>query len=334
MLSTLIALVVLTSPPPDSPCATPAANLVHAHLTTVEAELLAADTTHLTAALRARRAAFIKTLATYRDRCQFPQNTLAPDRLVTVFVDKTDDQNTHCAVGFLMATDGRSDLVERIHATRNTATIWELADDPEVADWVAGSGLSLYEAARIQPGYCFTNFGGTCLCGGHSQRPTGVAEGTIATLELEGEVTVTLTAVHGTGATVGEVRRATRLGDDTVGRRVLIMLSETVLADRGPAFVGTTDDVTCISGYGSDPTYKATVPTDVYVTALLSEDCIGSLETHDPDLGLSVCDIDSPSAGGSGCSTTPFAPWALSTCLLMLLSFRRARRHRLPAMGR
>ncbi len=321
MLTTLTALAVLTSPAPPSPCDSPAADLVHAHLTAVEAELLAADTTHLTPALHARRAAFINTLATYRDRCEFPQNTLAPDRLVTVFVDKTDGRDTHCAVGYLMATDGHTDLVERIHTTRNTATIWELADDPEVAAWVAGSGLSLYEAARIQPTYCFYR-GGSCLCG-FSSRQTGVAEGTITALEPEGEVTVTLTAVHGTGAIIGDARRATRLSDDTVGRRVLIVLGETAPASRGPTFVGNTDDVTCVSG-SIDGTYTATVPKDVYVSALLSEDCIESLEAHDPDLGRSVCDLDS-SAAGSGCSTTPLAPWALSACLLLLtlLSHRR-----------
>lgn len=323
MLSTFVALTVLASPPPESPCATAAANLVHAHLTAVEAELLAADTTHLTPALRARRAAFIKTLATYRDGCEFPRNTLAPDRLVTVFVDREDGRDTPCAVGFLMATDGHTDLVEHIHATRNTATIWELANDPEVATWVADSGLSLYEAARIQPAYCQMNLGGTCLCG-TSTFPTGVAEGTITALDSIYRVEVTLTAVHGTGATVGDLRKASAAKGDTLGRRVLIVLSEAAPAERGPAFVGNSDDVTCISGYAPDPTYKATVPTDIYVSALLSEDCLTTLEAHDPDLGRSVCDLDE-SAGGSGCSTTPLAPWALATCVLLLtlISLRR-----------
>ncbi len=324
MLTTLVALAVLTSPAPPSPCATPAANLVHAHLTAVEGELVAADTTHLTPALRARRAAFVKTLATYRDRCEFPQNTLAPDRLVTVFVDKTNGQDIHCAVGFLMATDGHSDLVERIHNTRNTATIWELANDPEVAAWVAGSGLSLHEAARIQPAYC-SDRGGTCLCMG-SWFATGVAEGTITILGPDDEVTVTITNVHGTGATVGGVRTAFRTGDDTVGRRVMIVLGKDEPVGRALNFVGNTDNVTCLSGAGFDPHYEATVPKDVYVSALLSEDCIASLEAHDPDLGISVCDIEAPSAaGGSGCSTTPLASWALSTTLLLLtlLSLRR-----------
>jgi len=323
MLTALVVLTVVTSPTPPSPCATPAANLVHAHLTAVEVELLAADTTHLTPALRARRAAFIDTLATYRDRCEFPQNTLAPDRLVTVFVDRADGKDTPCAVGFLMATAGRSDLVERIHTTRNTATIWELADDPEVASWVADSGLSLYEVARIQPAYC-ADRGGTCLCMG-SWFATGVAEGTITTLGPDDEVTVTITNVHGTGATVGGVRTATRMGDDTVGRRVLIVLGKDEPVGRALNFVGNTDDVTCISGSIFDPHYEATVPKDVYVSALLSEDCMATLEAHDPDLGRSVCDLDPPSAGDTGCSSTPLAAWALSTCLLLLtlLSLRR-----------
>jgi hypothetical protein len=43
--------------------------------------------------------------------------------------------------------------VANIRALRNNATVPELADEPGLADWLDESGLTLAEAARIQPTY-------------------------------------------------------------------------------------------------------------------------------------------------------------------------------------
>jgi hypothetical protein len=53
----------------------------------------------------------------------------------------------------LLARSGRRDLVDKVAATRNNAYIPELANDPELVAWLEASGLSLEEAARIQPSY-------------------------------------------------------------------------------------------------------------------------------------------------------------------------------------
>ncbi|HEX6434109.1 MAG TPA: hypothetical protein VFZ87_07690, partial [Gemmatimonadales bacterium] len=45
------------------------------------------------------------------------------------------------------------DLVDRVASTRNNAFIRELADDPELPAWLDSVGLSVTEAARIQPEY-------------------------------------------------------------------------------------------------------------------------------------------------------------------------------------
>ena len=48
---------------------------------------------------------------------------------------------------------GRSDIVDKVAATRNNAYIHELVDDPALGAWLDESGLSVDEAARIQPSY-------------------------------------------------------------------------------------------------------------------------------------------------------------------------------------
>jgi hypothetical protein len=123
---------------------------IRAHLEAVEAELLAADVSRLTAAQRAARARHIARLREYRLAGVFPHNHTVADRRVPVFVD---EHGTHCAVGYLLARDGRGDVVGRVRTTRNNATVHELADDPDLVAWLAEAGLTLEEATRIQPTY-------------------------------------------------------------------------------------------------------------------------------------------------------------------------------------
>ena len=56
-------------------------------------------------------------------------------------------------MAYLIHRSGRSDIVDRVEATRNNAYIAELADDPALIAWLDSSGLTVAEAARIQPAY-------------------------------------------------------------------------------------------------------------------------------------------------------------------------------------
>jgi|GEM_PF-1307849 len=317
---------------------------IQAHLERVEQELLAADTGHLTEAQRERRAHHITTLATYRQRCEFPRHDLAPDRLVTVFVD---DGGVHCAVGHLMALDGQEALVARIREDVNTATIQELAHNPELRVWLHESGLSDAEAARIQPGYCHMNFGGTCLCGrNEEQAVTAIAEAQIVALGPESfQVEARVTQVHGTGVAVDDIRIATRIEGDVVGRIILITIHEaqTVGGDepnldhatrRGPRILDG-DQVSCTSGSMGSPSFCAQVPTDLYIDALLSEDCLAKLGEYDKDLTRSVCDLQGgectaagtpPPSQEDGChgGSSDAGWWALAG-LVCVVGSRRAR---------
>lgn len=300
MLSLLVWTVLATPATPVTPCDAPH---IQAHLDTVLTELATADTDHLSAAQREARAHHLAVLAEYRDACEFPTQDLAPDRLVTVFVD---DHDVHCAVGYLMMRDGRGDLVARIRQTQNTATIQELGHDPEVLAWLASAGLSPHDAARIQPSYCFVNRGGSCLCADQGASVAGVAEATITAIMTEqNAVTATLNRVHGSGREPGASVTVVWIPGDTVGREILVVLRTEHLGTGLEPARGKDpfdDHVSCTSqgmmtGEGS---YCAYVPTSVYIDALRSEDCLGTLAAHDPRLAESVCDLDGAACTSAG----------------------------------
>jgi hypothetical protein len=143
----ILAVAAGVTAPPDRDAEV---DRIRAHLAAVVAELEAADVSALTPEQRAARARHIAVLREYREIGVFPHNHVLPGRRTPVFVD---EHGTHCAVGYLLARDGRHDLVERIRVARNTATVAQLADDPDLVAWLEQAGLTLPEAARIQPWY-------------------------------------------------------------------------------------------------------------------------------------------------------------------------------------
>ena len=126
-------------------------NRIQRHLARVEAELTGVDVSHLPPEVQAARTEQIRVLRDYRERGLFPRNLDVPRGKVPVFVD---DRGVHCAVGYLMHRSGADDLVDRIASTRNLARVPELVDEPGLAEWLSSVGLSVEEAARIQPAYC------------------------------------------------------------------------------------------------------------------------------------------------------------------------------------
>ncbi len=124
---------------------------IRAHLERVEEELRSAPTSHLPEEVRAARHRQVEVLREYRERGIFPRNLAYPHAKVPVFVD---DRGVHCAVGYLLHRSGADSIVTRIAEGRNFARVPELADEPGLAEWLASVGLSLEEAARIQPAYC------------------------------------------------------------------------------------------------------------------------------------------------------------------------------------
>jgi hypothetical protein len=99
--------------------------------------------------LLAARLVQLQRLAAYRDRGIFPLNEGQSTHAVPIFVDR---HGTACAVGHLMRCSGWSNEVDSIQKTNNLVYVPD-ARQSAIAEWVLTSGLTLEEAALIQPGY-------------------------------------------------------------------------------------------------------------------------------------------------------------------------------------
>lgn len=98
---------------------------------------------------RDRRKKTLERLSKYKERGEFPVNISHRGR-TPLFIGENGNL---CAVGFLMKEDGEEKLAERIHEENNEIRIENLNKDSEAAEWIRGSGLTVDEAARIQPSY-------------------------------------------------------------------------------------------------------------------------------------------------------------------------------------
>jgi len=123
---------------------------LRAHFDSVDKELRVANVSHLNAGQRAMRVKLIAWLRDYRNAGRFPENDRFADRAMPFF---RDSHRTLCAMAYLIDRSGRGDIVDHIAGTRNNAFIHELVDDPALVAWAGESGLSVDEAARIQPTY-------------------------------------------------------------------------------------------------------------------------------------------------------------------------------------
>jgi hypothetical protein len=123
---------------------------LRAHFDSVDAELRHAKALQSTPSQRAARATLIDWLQDYRDAGRFPRNDRFPELAMPFF---RDGHGALCARAYLIGRSGRRDLVDRIATTRNNAFIAELANDPALRAWLDSVGVSVTEAARIQPTY-------------------------------------------------------------------------------------------------------------------------------------------------------------------------------------
>lgn len=120
------------------------------HLGQVLEELRTSPPPELTSEQRAARKEAIHWLEDYREAGVFPHNHVRPGERVPVFVDP---HGTPCAVGYLMLRSGEVELVQEIVRDANLARIPELSGDERLVLWLHERGLTLEEAARIQPAY-------------------------------------------------------------------------------------------------------------------------------------------------------------------------------------
>ncbi|MBS2033039.1 MAG: hypothetical protein JST54_34520 [Deltaproteobacteria bacterium] len=97
-------------------------------------------------------------------------------------------------MGALLEAGGEQQLVQRIAHERNLARVRELADEPRLLAWLDAAGLTVAEAAAIQPSYCFIKKS-QCFCGRFSGSAHGVVEGQIVS-SSNFDSLVRVTATH------------------------------------------------------------------------------------------------------------------------------------------
>ncbi|MGV3623488.1 MAG: hypothetical protein ACO1OB_21900 [Archangium sp.] len=178
-----------------------------------------------------RRAELIRWLRAYIDAGQYPVNDVVRER-TPIFIDRF---GTRCAMAALIERSGHGELVARVAKADNFARITSLAGDAELAQWLVDNGLSLEEAARIQPSYAneatdeFTptasvlgtlQAGGSTALGFDLLGGPAVRIGTRLTSVTRGACD---RCVHRSVALMLEYARMFRLGSPSVNQLALLM---------------------------------------------------------------------------------------------------------------
>lgn len=276
---------------------------VRRHFRDVLAELELAPAAGLTEGQRTARARTLEALAKYRRASRFPHNADFAWRRAPYFVDA---QGTRCAVAHLMEQSGASSLMRRIARDQNNAYVRELSADAEVAAWLASVGLTLGEAARIQPDYCGLGTRAQVCCGSQSGSDAliGAVEGVVESLGEMNQVVVLVTSTYGTvtGVDEGRLTVLDRLNPLVVGDPVLVSFT----MQGGPSVqrVDANDQVMaiCSSRFFFPPTmHKQTLIAMAEGTA-----CLDAIAAHEP----STWQEDA-----APCSTTLAAQGAQSSTL-------------------
>ena len=162
---------------------------IRTHLAFVEQLLRERSVDHLSDEQRTARTRNLDRLHDYWTTGVFPRNTVVPGHRNPVFVDEA---GRICAVGYLFEQDMGREAAERINARHRTATVFEI-DDPVLGKWLATSGLTLEEAAMIQPAYGPWGFGlyefttsGATVCGANENpSPTEDSAPDVSTSDMQ-----------------------------------------------------------------------------------------------------------------------------------------------------
>jgi hypothetical protein len=271
------------------------------------------------------RALLLEELAVYRRRGRFPLNHERGSRARPEFVDP---HGTRCAVAHLMDISGQSELVRHVADTNNHGRVRELARLPELRAWLAASGLSLDEAARIQPSYCFVSEAEACFC--HNGGLESLGLGTVLVSEQTAlQIRVDRLVGEIPGVELGAQLSLADPGPSSpVGDQVLFTASSAGSLWRvGPDLAIRDNTVRC---QVNADTARRPISVDTAFEAFLAENpaCVSVLEADDSAWNRSQCGADEESAGGCAFAMSGLGGAGLTTVAVLaaVLSFRRRRR--------
>ncbi len=286
----------------------------------------------LTRAQRLVRALLLDELARYRRARRFPKNPGLPH--TPIFIDA---EGTRCAMAALMELGGASALVDEIAHTRNYDRIAALANIPELVAWLEAAGLTVAEAAAIQPGYDVScGVTAMCLCDarpGPSMPADGVIEA-LVTSPYVARVTATYGYVGGTN--VGD----TLCVDETSpGTTVLVptpLMPAGVALDTGSAACPSQDvpvtvtltDARRPAACSQAPLATLPLTKTQAIAALQANECTGMLMSLDDrwgcgctvsevGVGLSLEPCATSSSGG--CTTSPSSESPATISILLAI---------------
>lgn len=123
--------------------------LIQSHLQLVEEGLRSTDVSHLSPSQRNARKQNLDNLRKYWQAGIFPKNTKHPNQRMPYFID---DGGRACAMAHLLIESGHKEAALQIQLRENNAYVHDIKS-PELATWLKTSGLTLDEAAWIQPTY-------------------------------------------------------------------------------------------------------------------------------------------------------------------------------------
>jgi hypothetical protein len=211
-----VAGLTIASRPAD-PAPSEVARL-RAHFDSVLQELRIRDVSSLSPTQREARGTLILRLERYAAAGRFPHNHVVAGSFVPVF---RDEHGTLCAMAYLIASTGRTDIVDDVARTNNLAYLPELAKDERLRVWLDSTGLTVAEAARIQPQYD----GGPCFCVGPSpepQRSASTAYFVLSGVGLGANVFVAANALAPRDMTARALRRISYIGVATGAAQIAL----------------------------------------------------------------------------------------------------------------
>lgn len=273
------------------------------------------------------RTLLLEELAVYRRGGRFPKNQDFRGKCVPYFVDEA---GTRCAMAHLLEVGGYHEVVQRVASRRNHARVHELANEGDLVDFLRLTGLTLEEAARIQPSYCFLR-PADCYCNA-ARADRAIVEGVVLPGASSSHGRIGVVAVYGSSTI--------QVGDESEAELTGTMAGGAAWFESTPSNNGASlrelpyrvsdEGLTC---YGSGSFSSTRVlPRDVAYQALSSDDrdaCYALLSAEDPLWSRSVCDS---SEVGCGCrfhsaqAARDEPALATLSILVAILGYRRRRR--------
>lgn len=284
------------------------------HIERAEGHAARRDVSRLGHVQRLVRRLLLQELARYRAGGRFPSNRDFGER-TPYFVDAS---GVRCAMAHLLELGGAGSLVERIARERNHAWVRELVDEPRLLAWLDAAGLSVEEAAAIQPAYCSAVT--DCVCGGdfsfvsYPVPARGVLEGIV---EASGVARVERTYGDALGIAIGAEVQLT--GSFPAGTRILAPIDSAAEA-RHDAIALDGDGLYACRSQGV--TQAPDLDAEQFAQAVMASDCAAALRAMDAGWQQRQgCEGDDPfPAEDRGCSAGSDAEAASIGVLLALVA--------------